>query len=102
MNLQLQLTGDVNGGSSGRNCPIRCVNPNLGFVEPAPSAGCGFPNPGFTELEPPGEDSAPSPHLEYFRSSTTPSNRFVGAVCVGWSGGLHAAVAAVHFSAAGA
>ena len=48
IHLQLQHTGDEHGCPPGQYRPARCGNPNLGFVEPAPSATrarCG-PIPG--------------------------------------------------------
>ena len=37
--LQLQQTGDKNGGPPGRYSPTRCRNPNLGFVDPVSPSG---------------------------------------------------------------
>ena len=59
IHLQLQQTGDENGGLPGRYRPAQCANPNLGFVEPAP----------------PGEDKIPSLDQKSVHTSTTITNR---------------------------
>ena len=66
--LQLQQTGGKTDNPLGRYRPARCensnstrclLNPNLGFVEPAP----------------PGKDKTSSPDHKYLHTSTTPTNR---------------------------
>ena len=68
IHLQLQQTVDANGDPPDRYRPERCGNSNR--------TSCLLnPNQRFVEPAPPGEDNIPSPDQEYFRTSTTPTNR---------------------------
>ena len=59
INLQLQETGDENGGPPGQYRPVPCGNSNLRVVNSAP----------------PRDNKVPSPDHKSFRISTTPTNR---------------------------
>ena len=68
IHLQLQQTGDENGGTPDRHLPSRCENPN-------PTGFLLNPNQGFADPAPPEEDNMPSADKKSLHTFTSPANR---------------------------